>query len=125
MYHSNVPFQTPKRSSPPGRISTKFKQRRDPLLVWSCVSAYVIIRNRSDFPWNCRSTFGTVRAIVSAASYFAAFSQLWFPTVQEVLHADWQEVWHSPHPPFFMDSFRFLVVKVLMCFIAISLLIFL
>ena len=29
------------------------------------------------------------------------FSQLWFPTVQEVLHADWQEVWHSPQPPFF------------------------
>ena len=38
--------------------------------------------------------------------------------MQEVLHADWQEVWHSPQPPFFMDSFRFLVVKVLICFIS-------
>ena len=48
-------------------------------------------------------------------AYFA-FSQLWLPTVQEVLQADWQDVWHSPQPPFFMDSFKFLVVKVLMCF---------
>jgi len=48
--------------------------------------------------------------------YFAC-SQVWFPTVQEVLHADWQEVWHSPHPPFFMDFFRSLVFNVLMCFI--------
>ena len=45
------------------------------------------------------------------------FSQLWLPTVQDVLHADWQDVWHSPHPPFFMVSFRFLVFKVLICFI--------
>ena len=52
------------------------------------------------------------------------FSHFWLATVQEVLQADWQEVWHSPQPPFFMDSFRFLVVKVLMCFILKSLLIF-
>lgn len=25
--------------------------------------------------------------------------QTWLPTVQLVLHADWQEVWHSPQPP--------------------------
>ena len=25
--------------------------------------------------------------------------QTWLPTVQDVLHADWQEVWHSPQPP--------------------------
>ena len=42
--------------------------------------------------------------------------------MQEVLHADWQEVWHSPQPPFFMDSFKSLVVKVLICFIKNSLL---
>ena len=40
-------------------------------------------------------------------------SQLWLPTVQLVLQADWQEVWHSPQPPFFADSFKFLVVRVL------------
>ena len=51
---------------------------------------------------------------------YLAFSQLWFPTVQEVLQADWQDVWHSPQPPFFMDSFKSLVVKVLICFINIS-----
>lgn len=28
------------------------------------------------------------------------FSHCWFATPQEVLHADWQEVWHSPQPPF-------------------------
>jgi len=42
--------------------------------------------------------------IPSAAAYLPAFSQLWFPTVQDVLHADWQDVWHSPQPPFFADS---------------------
>jgi hypothetical protein len=25
--------------------------------------------------------------------------QTWLPTVQLVLQADWQEVWHSPQPP--------------------------
>ena len=49
--------------------------------------------------------------------YLPTFSQLWLPTVQDVLHADWQDVWHSPHPPFFMDSFKSLVVNVLICFI--------
>ena len=48
------------------------------------------------------------------------FSQLWFPTVQDVLHADWQDVWHSPHPPFFTVLFRVCVFNVLMCFIVIS-----
>ena len=37
--------------------------------------------------------------------------------MQEVLHADWQEVWHSPHPPFAMLVFSVLVVRVLTCFI--------
>ena len=37
--------------------------------------------------------------------------------LQEVLLADWQEVWHSPHPPCTADSTRFLVSKVLILFI--------
>lgn len=51
---------------------------------------------------------------------YLAFSQLWLPTVQEVLQADWQEVWHSPQPPFFIDSFKSLVDNVLICFIDMS-----
>ena len=27
-------------------------------------------------------------------------SHVWFPTVQDVLQADWHDVWHSPQPPF-------------------------
>ena len=33
-------------------------------------------------------------------------SHSWFATVQEVLQADWQEVWHSPHPPFAALCFK-------------------
>ena len=29
------------------------------------------------------------------------FSQAWFAIPQLVLHALWQDVWHSPQPPFF------------------------
>lgn len=36
--------------------------------------------------------------------------------MQDVLQADWQEVWHSPHPPFFIVSFKFLVFNVLIRF---------
>ena len=32
-------------------------------------------------------------------SYLLLFSHFWFATPQEVLQADWQEVWHSPQPP--------------------------
>jgi hypothetical protein len=45
------------------------------------------------------------------------FSQDWLPTVQEVLHADWQEVWHSPHPPFFNVFCNLFVFNVFTCFI--------
>ncbi len=55
--------------------------------------------------------------IPSAAAYLPAFSQLWFPTVQDVLHADWQDVWHSPQPPFFALSQRLRVLRVLILFI--------
>jgi hypothetical protein len=32
---------------------------------------------------------------------YLLLSQLWLITPQEVLQADWQEVWHSPQPPVF------------------------
>jgi len=47
-------------------------------------------------------------------------SHVWLPTVQEVLHADWQDVWHSPHPPFFTVLFNVCVFNVLICFILFS-----
>jgi len=37
--------------------------------------------------------------------------------VQDVLQADWQEVWHSPHPPVAAVFLRFDLLMVLMCFI--------
>jgi hypothetical protein len=42
----------------------------------------------------------------TAMSHYYFFWQLWLATVQEVLQADWQEVWHSPHPPSFILSFN-------------------
>jgi len=45
------------------------------------------------------------------------FSQDWLAIPQLVLQADWQEVWHSPQPPFFALSQRSRVSMVLMCFI--------
>jgi len=47
---------------------------------------------------------------------YLLFSHFWFATVQEVLQADWQEVWHSPQPPVAAVFFRLLLLIVLMCF---------
>lgn len=38
------------------------------------------------------------------------------------VQADWQEVWHSPQPPFFTVFCSFLVFKVFTCFMVKSLL---
>lgn len=43
-----------------------------------------------------------------------------FATPQDVLHADWQDVWHSPQPPCFAVSFRFALLSVCTCFITTS-----
>ena len=48
------------------------------------------------------------------------FSQLWFPTVQLVLHADWHDVWHSPQPPLTTVLFIVFCVKVLILFILLA-----
>ncbi len=50
--------------------------------------------------------------------YLIFFSQRWFASVQDVLQADWQDVWHSPQPVF---SFLSLRLPLTMCFIPISL----
>ena len=60
------------------------------------------------------------RAGNQARSAYLQFSQVWFPTVQDVLQADWQDVWHSPHPPFLIVFCNFLVFNVFTCFIRIS-----
>jgi hypothetical protein len=40
------------------------------------------------------------------------FSQAWLEMPQLVLQADWQEVWHSPQPPFLALSHRLRVSMV-------------
>ena len=50
------------------------------------------------------------------SNYFLSlFSHAWLAIPQLVLQADWQDVWHSPQPPFFALSQRLLVFIVLMC----------
>ena len=56
-----------------------------------------------------------------ARSAYLQFSQVWFPTVQDVLHADWHDVWHSPHPLFFRLLFIGLFND-FTCFMFVSLL---
>lgn len=48
--------------------------------------------------------------------YFLSCSHFWFATEQEVLLADWHDVWHSPQPPFLADSQRLRELKVLILF---------
>ena len=43
-------------------------------------------------------------------------SQTWLPTVQDVLHADWQDAWHSPQPPVLSVFCIVGLLTVLMCF---------
>jgi len=50
----------------------------------------------------------------------AFFSHCWFAMPQLVLHADWQEVWHSPQPPFLALSHRLRVSMVLICVMFVS-----
>ena len=48
-----------------------------------------------------------------AMYYLLLFSHFWFATPQEVLQADWQEVWHSPQPPVWTLLVRSRVAMVL------------
>lgn len=47
----------------------------------------------------------------------SSFAHFWFPTVHDVLQADWHEAWHLPHPPFFAVALRLALLIVLICFI--------
>ena len=52
----------------------------------------------------------------------SSLAHFWFPTVQDVLHADWQDAWHLPQPPFFADSLKFALFNVWICFMISSIL---
>jgi hypothetical protein len=54
----------------------------------------------------------------ASAVYFC--SHFWLATPQEVLQADWQEVWHSPQPPFLALSQRLRVSRVLILFMIVT-----
>ena len=63
---------------------------------------------------------GGIVALFSRDHLFL-FSHFWLATPQEVLQADWQEVWHSPQPPVAALLFRSRVLMVTICFIIGSL----
>ena len=48
------------------------------------------------------------------------FSHCWLATPQDVLQADWQEVWHSPQPPLFTVFTISFVSTVLILFMTLS-----
>jgi hypothetical protein len=50
-------------------------------------------------------------------TYLLLFSHFWLATPQDVLQADWQDVWHSPQPPVFALFSRSRVAMVLILFI--------
>ena len=62
------------------------------------------------------------KAYNHAVLYYSAslFSQAWFATPQLVLHALWQEVWHSPQPPLTALFAISRVSNVTICFMMMS-----
>jgi len=36
--------------------------------------------------------------VIYLSVFFVRRAHFWFATVHEVLHADWQDAWHSPQP---------------------------
>jgi hypothetical protein len=56
----------------------------------------------------------------SKSQSFFFCSQRWLATVQDVLQADWHEVWHSPQPPPEALCFSVAPLMVRMCFMTIS-----
>jgi hypothetical protein len=69
----------------------------------------------------CRAFVRTTKYVFRKFGYLIFFSQRWFASVQDVLQADWQDVWHSPQPVFSFFSLRLPFTTVLICFISISL----
>ena len=67
----------------------------------------------------CRQVLNKIEAklrfVRFRTGHFTA-SHFWLATVQEVLHADWQEDWHLPQPPFSAEALRLALLIVLICF---------
>jgi hypothetical protein len=57
----------------------------------------------------------SLSAVGERLSLETYFWQAWLATVQLVLQADWQDVWHSPQPPVCTDFCSDAVLIVLMC----------
>ena len=79
------------------------------------ISTQLILMNHFFFSFTkkCRRDrrhFGVCNYLLSLA-----LSHFWFAMPQLVLQADWQEVWHSPQPPFLALSHRLRVSMVLIC----------
>jgi len=72
-------------------------------------------------PLYMKNTAG-MAVFISCKNYLLSFllSHFWLAIPQLVLQADWQEVWHSPQPPFLALSHRFRVSMVLICFIVLA-----
>jgi len=63
---------------------------------------------------------GTGRTPPSETELRVYFLHAWFPRVHEVLHADWQEVWHSRQPPLDAVALRFPAAIVFTCTVFFS-----
>ena len=61
----------------------------------------------------------TICLVQAAPANYLLFSlaHFWLPTVHDVLHADWHEAWHLPHPPFLAVALKSALLIVLICFI--------
>ena len=104
---------------------TKTARRARGLLTFTMQNRFAmaralsVIRDYWHFTLAMHNRFAIARAGAVIRDYWHC-SHFWLPTVQDVLHADWHEVWHSPQPPFFSVFCNFLVFKVFTCFIIIS-----
>lgn len=86
---------------------------------YNCIKKYSVNWTLRHFNRNAKLHKAT-QLIEHLCSNFLYLSHSWFATVQEVLQADWQEVWHSPHPPFSALCFKVAPDKVLMCFFSMT-----
>lgn len=67
---------------------------------------------------NCNSQAGIQQIRAAPVNYLLlSLAHFWLPTVHDVLHADWHEAWHLPHPPFLAVALKSALLIVLICFI--------
>ena len=76
--------------------------------------------NKIGLPKKEKSLSSAVPKLAINNYFLSLFSHAWLAIPQLVLQADWQDVWHSPQPPFFALSQRLPVLRVLMCSIILT-----